>query len=66
MTYKVIYMNLFISFLVFDLINILILPIGIALERLVNYLFNYLNGDWDLFFIITCLMVIPSLILIFS
>ena len=28
-------------------------------------LVDYLNGDWGLFFIITCLMVIPSLILIF-
>ena len=27
-------------------------------------LVDYLNGDWGLFFIITCLMVIPSLILI--
>ena len=29
-------------------------------------LVDYLDGDWGLFFIITCLMVIPSLILIFS
>ena len=28
-------------------------------------LVDYLNGDWGLFFIITCLMVVPSLILIF-
>ena len=28
-------------------------------------LVDYLNGDWGLFFIITCVMVIPSLILIF-
>ncbi len=28
-------------------------------------LVDYLSGDWGLFFIITCLMVIPSLILIF-
>ncbi len=28
-------------------------------------LVDYLNGNWGLFFIITCLMVIPSLILIF-
>ena len=28
-------------------------------------LVDYLDGDWGLFFIITCLMVIPSLILIF-
>ncbi len=28
-------------------------------------LVDYLNGDWGLFFIITCLMVIPSLILIY-
>ena len=28
-------------------------------------LVDYLHGDWGLFFIITCLMVIPSLILIF-
>ena len=28
-------------------------------------LVDYLNGDWGLFFIITCIMVIPSLILIF-
>jgi PAT family beta-lactamase induction signal transducer AmpG len=28
-------------------------------------LVDYLNGDWGLFFIITCVMVVPSLILIF-
>ena len=28
-------------------------------------LVDYLDGDWGLFFIITCVMVIPSLILIF-
>ncbi len=28
-------------------------------------LVDYLNGDWGLFFMITCLMVVPSLILIF-
>lgn len=28
-------------------------------------LVDYLNGDWGLFFIITCLMVVPSLVLIF-
>ena len=28
-------------------------------------LVDYLNGDWGLFFIITCMMVIPSLILIY-
>ena len=28
-------------------------------------LVDYLDGDWGIFFIITCLMVIPSLILIF-
>ena len=28
-------------------------------------LVDYLNGDWGLFFIITCVMVIPSLLLIF-
>ena len=28
-------------------------------------LVDYLNGDWGLFFVITCIMVIPSLVLIF-
>ena len=28
-------------------------------------LVDYLNGNWGLFFVITCLMVVPSLILIF-
>ena len=28
-------------------------------------LVDFLNGDWGLFFVITCLMVIPSLVLIF-
>ena len=38
------HMDLFISFIVFGLIIILILPIGIAVERLVNCLFDCLKN----------------------
>ena len=37
-------MDLFISLIVFGLIIILILPIGIAVERLVNCLFDCLKN----------------------
>ena len=39
-------MDLFISFIVFGLIIILILPIGIAVERLVNCLFVSFKNKW--------------------
>ena len=39
-------MVLFISFIVFGLIIILILAIGIAVERLVNCLFDCLKNKW--------------------
>ena len=39
-------MDLFISFVVFGLIIILMLPIGIAVERLVNWLFDCLKNKW--------------------
>ena len=39
-------MDLFINFVVFGLIIILILPIGIAVERLVNCLFDCFKNKW--------------------
>ena len=39
-------MDLFISFIVFSLIIILILPIGITVERLVNCLLDCLKNKW--------------------